>query len=147
MSSPQRLYDLIRQVRPLYRTLYRAVDDALAGSGLTVGDRAILECLHDQGPQTVPEISAQLEIERQPVQRIVDRLIEAGLLHRTSNPRSLKSPKIALTISGSRTMIQVLKREGKSLRRVAKLVDASELETAIKVIARITSGFTSHKGK
>lgn len=147
MSSPQRLYDLIRQVRPLYRTLYRAVDDALAGLGLTVGDRAVLECLHDQGPQTVPEISARLEIERQPVQRIVDRLAEARLLQRTSNPRSRKSPKITLTASGSRTIIQVLKREGTSLRRVARSLNADELETAIKVIARITLGFTLNKGK
>ena len=147
MSNSQRLYDLIRQIRPVYRTLYRAVEEGLAGSGLTVGDGAVLECLRDQGSQTVPEIASQLDLERQPVQRIVDRLAEARYVERISNPRSLKSHKIALTSSGSRTIDRVLGQEGKSLRRVAKSVDAGELEIAIKVIAQIATGFVLRKDR
>jgi DNA-binding MarR family transcriptional regulator len=147
MSNSQRLYALIRQIRPVYRTLYRAVEDGLAGSGLTVGDRAVLECLRDQGSQTVPEIASLLDLERQPVQRIVDRLAQGRYIERTSNPRSLKSHKIALTSLGSRTIERVLEQEGKSLRRVAKSVDAGELEIAIKVIAQITTGFGLRKDR
>jgi DNA-binding MarR family transcriptional regulator len=147
MSNPERLYDFIRQVRPLYRTLYRAVDRALAGSGLTVGDRAVLECLHDHGSQTVPEIAAQLDLERQPVQRIVDGLVDAELVERRPNPRSLKSHKIVLTLSGERNINHVIEQEGKSLRRVAKCVDPRELEIAIKVVAQVVKGFSSPNGK
>lgn len=143
MSPPKRLYDLIRLVRPVYRTLYRAVEDALAGSGLTVGDRAVLEALHDKGAQTVPEIADHLDLERQPVQRIVDRLANTGFVQRTNNPRSRKSYKIVLTSSGQHAIDSVFEREGESLRRVAKSVDPGELEAAIKVIAEINAAFAS----
>lgn len=147
MSSPKRLYDLIRQVRPLYWTLYRAVEMGLKGSELTVGDRAVLECLHDRGAQTVPELAVQLDLERQPVQRIVDRMLTAQHVARVNNPRSIKSPKIALTAAGSRAIERVFAHEAKSLRRVAKGIDANELETAIGVLSQVIEGFAAKKGE
>lgn len=141
MSSPQRLYDLIRQVRPLYWTLYRAVELGLKGSELTVGDRAVLECIHDRGAQTVPELAVQLDLERQPVQRIVDRMLAAQLVERVNNPRSIKSHKISLTVAGKRAIERVFTHEAKSLRRVAKGIDANELETAIGVLTQVIEGF------
>lgn len=141
MSSPQRLYDLIRLVRPLYWTLYRAVESGLKNSELTVGDRAVLECLHDGGAQTVPEMAVQLDLERQPVQRIVDRMLAARLLERVNNPRSAKSPKLSLTSAGAEAIEGILVQESKSLRRVAKRIDTEELETAIRVVAQIIEDF------
>lgn len=146
MTSPQRLYDLIRLVRPLYWTLYRAVESGLKNSAITVGDRAVLECLRDGGAQTVPELAVQLDLERQPVQRIVDRMLAAGLVERVKNPRSAKSPKLSLNpTTGARAIKGILAQESKSLRRVAKHIDAKELETTIRVVAQVIDHFTVKK--
>src|SRR5437762_13000220 len=98
-AEPSRLHELIRQVRPLYRALLRAAARSAAtlDANVTAAERAVLERLHDAGAQTVPDIAAYLDLGRQPVQRVVDRLRARALVRREANPRSLRSPHIDLS--------------------------------------------------
>jgi DNA-binding MarR family transcriptional regulator len=139
--DPARLYDLIRLVRPVYLTLYRAVDAGLAGSGLTVGERAILEMLHDGGPAPVPELAGRLDLERQPIQRTVDGLRARGLVERGDNPRHRRSLQIRLTAGGTRAIVRVLEREAVQLARVARGLEAASLEQAIAVVSAVLAAF------
>jgi len=143
-ATGARLYDLVRRVRPLYRALYRAVDEALVGTGLTIAERALLERLRDGGAQTVPELADALALERQPVQRVVDRLARAtpsALVARGANPRHRRSPRIALTPAGEAAIDRVRAREAVELRRVARTVDAADLEASLRVADAILDGF------
>jgi DNA-binding MarR family transcriptional regulator len=141
MASPEQLHELIRQVRPLYRTLYRAVDRALAGSNITVGERAVLERLHDQGPQTVPAIARFLDLGRQPVQRVVDKLLSEQLVQRAENPSNRKSYLIQLSVGGSDLIHRVLGKEFQEIKRVSELLEQEDLEACLLVIQKVIAEF------
>jgi DNA-binding MarR family transcriptional regulator len=52
-------------------------------------------------PMTVPQAARRLGVTRQGVQRVVNDLLEAGLLHAVSNPDHRSSPLLELTPEGS----------------------------------------------
>ncbi len=59
------LYQGIQTTRPLLRHITAAVEKKLEGTGVTVGQRAVLEVLLNNPEQTAPEITATLQLKRQ----------------------------------------------------------------------------------
>src|SRR5688572_13465052 len=91
------LYAIIRHVRPLHRRLARTVEEHPEGTGVSVGMRAVLERVDDDGPQTVPQMARSLGLARQFIQRTVDDLLARGLLEKRENAGHKRSPFLALT--------------------------------------------------
>jgi DNA-binding MarR family transcriptional regulator len=137
------LYEGIRLVRPLHRHVYKAVESTLAeeGGGITVATRAVLERLHEAGPETVPQTARALAFPRQVIQRLVDDLIARGLAGRSPNPAHRRSPLIRLTASGAATMCRVLDREAAVLREIAAPLADADIATFRAVMAYLTDSF------
>ena len=132
------LYRLIWLSRPLMQAAEAAVDRGLAGTGLTVRTRAVLEILHDFGDATVPEIAHRLEINRQYVQTMVNETLASELTVRRANPRHRASPLIGLTATGRETIAAVLAAERKLVGDLAQSFDDAEVATALDVVQRLT---------
>ncbi|GAA2678015.1 hypothetical protein GCM10009864_57210 [Streptomyces lunalinharesii] len=135
------LYDVIRRLRPLQRTIVRAAERTLDGTGLTAGERTLLDALRTHGPRTVPQLARSLDLDRQPVQRWVNHAAELGLVVTTANPAHRRSSLIRLTDEGTAMMRGVQEAEAGELRRGLADLSAGEVRTALRVLDRIGEEF------
>ncbi|WP_240805737.1 MarR family transcriptional regulator [Streptomyces sp. A1547] len=115
-SGPQ-LYDVIRSLWPLHRTIVRAVERELMGTGMTAGQHAVMDELRRGGPRTVPQLARLLGLDRQPVQRLVNDATALGLAESTPNPEHQRSRLIRLTPKGEATIRGIQEAEETELRR------------------------------
>lgn len=79
------LYEVIRSLWPLHRTVVRAVERELMGTGMTAGQHAVMDELRRGGPRTVPQLARLLGLDRQPVQRLVNDATVLGLAESAPN--------------------------------------------------------------
>jgi DNA-binding MarR family transcriptional regulator len=137
MKEIDQLYRLVWLSRPLMQAAEAAVGAGLAGTGLTVRMRAILEILFRDGDATVPQIAQGLEIKRQYVQVMVDETLAAGLTERRPNPRHKRSVLIGLTERGHAVIASVIDRETAVMQTLGADFDPAEVETALSVVLRL----------
>jgi DNA-binding MarR family transcriptional regulator len=138
-APEQTLYDVIRHVRPLHRTLAKLVEDRLAGTGVTVAMRAVVERLHEHGPETVPQVARGLLLGRQFVQRVVNQLLEAGLAEALPNPAHRRSPLLRLTPEGVAGLGRIKAREEEFLREVVADLSPRDVEACLRVVAHLAA--------
>ncbi|WP_238783440.1 MarR family winged helix-turn-helix transcriptional regulator [Streptomyces monomycini] len=140
-SAEHLAYEVIRRLWPLHRTVVRAVERELAGTGLTAGQRALLDTLRTHGPRTVPELARALDLDRQPVQRWVNHAADLGFLEAVPNPAHRRSPLIRLTPEGTEVTSALRQSEAAGLRRVLAGVPAADVATALHVLDRLGEDF------
>ncbi|MCR9085402.1 MAG: MarR family winged helix-turn-helix transcriptional regulator [Rhodobacteraceae bacterium] len=137
MKPAESLYHLVWSSRPLMQRAEALVDRHLAGTGLTVRMRAVLEILERDGDLTVPDLGHRLEIQRQYVQVMVNEVIAVGYARKRNNPRHKSSPLISLSAAGNDLIRGVLARERAVVARMAKALDPGDVETAMAVVSRL----------
>ena len=140
-SDEVQLFEFIRRVRPLYRTLFAAVEGRLKGAGISVALRGVLEILADDGPQTVPQIARVHGVGRQFVQRTVDEAVAAKLAFSEDNPAHRRSPLFDLTEKGRATFAKIRRQEMAVTRRVAAGLSRADVAAALRVANHMIEGF------
>ena len=139
-AEPEDLYEVVRYVRPLHLLAARAVSDALAGERVTMGMRAVLECLSDRGPLPVPGIGRALSLPRQVVQRLCDQALEQGLVTTAPNPAHRRSPLVVLTDAGRTAFTRLHAVELRNLAEIAAGVPAADVAAALRVLDALATG-------
>ncbi|MEP1767423.1 MAG: MarR family winged helix-turn-helix transcriptional regulator [Sulfitobacter sp.] len=147
MMDDEPLYKLIWMSRPLMQSAEAVVERGLDGIGLTVRARAVLEVLLAGDEATVPDIANKLQIKRQYVQLMVNETLAEGLTHKCENPRHKRSTLIALTPKGRRLIQEVVDREMALVRVVGEGLSAAEVETALKVVTKLTQALKDQIGQ
>ncbi len=79
------------------RLLRRDFDRRVKGLGLTRTQWLVLAHLFRQDGQTQSELATELEMERAPLGRIIDRLEENGWIKRTADPKDRRVNRVQLT--------------------------------------------------
>lgn len=141
------VYEIIRLVRPLFRHLYKAVEDALAGTGVTIPMRGVLEALETGGLQTVPQIARTLMVQRQFTQVVVNALTERGWVEPLSNRAHKRSPLLRLTPEGAATLAAVKAHEFSVIERVASDLPADDVEACRRTLTELTAYFGAVAGR
>ena len=139
-AEPEELYEVVRYVRPLHLLAARAVSDALAGERITMGVRAVLECLSDDGPLPVPGIGRALSLPRQVVQRLCDQALDQGLVATAPNPAHRRSPLVTLTDAGRAAFTRLHAVELRNLAEIAAGVPAEDVAAALRVLDALATG-------
>jgi DNA-binding MarR family transcriptional regulator len=134
---PAQLYALLQLVRPLHRVTAQVVADSLAGSGITVGGRAILERLHVDGPRPVPQLAYSLALPRQAVQRCANDLMALGLVTTAPNPTHRRSHLLGLTEDGARRVTDLLAAEAGALADLAEGLPPEDVDAAVRVLTLV----------
>ena len=134
MASGDLIYDVLRRIRPVHELSARAVSAALAGGDITMPIRAVLERLHDVGPQTVPAIARWLFVTRQGVQVVVDEAKRLGYVESQTNPEHRRSHLIALTPNGRTAYEQLHAGELATLDRISAHVDPDDVQACVRVL-------------
>ncbi|BDM67643.1 hypothetical protein HEK616_11300 [Streptomyces nigrescens] len=135
------LYGVIRRLWPLHRTVVRAVERELTGTGLTAGEHALLDALRTEGPRTVPQLARTMGLDRQPVQRWVNHAAELGLVVTAPNPAHRRSSLIELTTEGTEVIRGIQDFEATELRQRLADLPAADVRTALHVLDRIGEEF------
>ena len=136
------LYDLLQMVRPLHRRVARSVGGHLEGTGIGVGERAVLALLVEGTPLSVPAIGRALFLPRQNIQKWVDGLRAAGLAERRPNPAHRRSHLIATTPQGRELFAAIRKREDAAIAALAERLSPAELEAASTVLSACLEHFS-----
>ena len=143
----EQLHQLIWMSRPLMQAAESCVEDGLAGTNLTVRMRAVLEILHKYGEQTVPELAARLEIQRQYVQIMCNETLASGFIEQRANPRHKRSPILALTDQGSTLIEDILTIEMQIMQEMSEGLSTEDIATALKVVLFVVDGLKKRAGE
>jgi DNA-binding MarR family transcriptional regulator len=135
MSRPTE--QLINEVRLLYQSMIQVGEHIHQGSNISMGMRAVLEYLDRNGATTVPQMAKARRVTRQRIQTLVNALAAMRLVEAKDNPASKRSPLIALTPEGARTILEMRRREGAAMK-----IDISEqkLLEAAQTLAQFRQG-------
>ncbi|WP_153395668.1 MarR family winged helix-turn-helix transcriptional regulator [Ornithinicoccus halotolerans] len=133
----QAVYALLRHVRPVVLGSARVVETGVRAVGWTVGSRAVVEVLYEDGPATVPQVATRLDLPRQGVQRHVDDLLELGHVATQPNPRHRRSHLVTVTEAGRETFGRLRERELRQLRQLAPDCTDGDIATATAVLAAL----------
>ncbi|MBF9067469.1 MarR family winged helix-turn-helix transcriptional regulator [Streptacidiphilus fuscans] len=128
-------------VGPLYRRVQRRIEQDAPAEGLSVGVRAVLDLLRENGPMTVPQMGRAQSLSRQFVQRMVNDATEHGFVEAIPNPAHQRSSLIRLTDAGSAAITAVTGREHALLREVGGDLTDAELTTCVRVLSRMLALF------
>ncbi|MEV0613969.1 MarR family transcriptional regulator [Nonomuraea sp. NPDC050404] len=132
-----RLTEVFDLVGPLYRRSLRKVELDAPIEGLSVGVRAVLNLLREEGPMTVPQMGRAQALSRQFVQRMVNDAAERGLVEFTANPAHKRSSLIRLTGEGRAAIDAVRERERRVLRQVGGDLTEAEIDACLRVLSRL----------
>lgn len=133
-------YDILRRIRPIHDLSAKAVTQTLADHDLTVPMRAVLERVHDAGPQTVPDIARWFSVARQGVQTLVDEMKRLGYLTAQPNPTHKRSHLITLTDEGRLAFESLHRQELASLEQLASGLDREDVATCVRVLDHLVAG-------
>lgn len=129
----EKLYRAIQLTRPLLRHISAYVEQELGDSGVTVGQRAVLEVLYTDGPMTAPQLTQKLELKRQFVARMLAEATDAGLATQQANPEHARAHFHVLTDAGHGAIARIREHEMKRLLELEALFTVEEIETHYRV--------------
>ena len=142
-SSSTILYQLIWQTRRLFQQLRSVSDELLEGYDINTSQRAVLEFLHQQQPQTVPQIAREKLVSRQHIQIVVNDLLALDLIKSLENPSHKRSQLISLNRKGKTLFESVKKKEAVLLKKMADKFSEQELSTSLNTLKSIDSFLAS----
>ncbi|MFF3395891.1 MarR family winged helix-turn-helix transcriptional regulator [Streptomyces sp. NPDC002669] len=137
----RRLTEVFALVGPLYRRVQRKVEQNAPIEGLSVGVRAVLDLLHENGPMTVPQMGRAQALSRQFVQRMVNDAAAARLVEAVPNPAHQRSPLIRPTEAGRAAITSALAREQSLLRQVGGDLTDAEVTACVRVLGNMVKLF------
>lgn len=142
MNKSQELYNLIKCIRPLRRTLIKALEVELRDKDISVNQRVVLELLLNLGDQTVPQLAAEMSFQRQYIQKIANDLIEKNLVEVVKNPAHKKSNNLQISKKGKGLINSILTIEDQNLKKVAKNLSLNEIRLSTSVLEKINQSFS-----
>ncbi len=142
-SPAEDLYAGIQLTRPLLRNITARVEADLAGTGISVGQRAILEALLVLGPATAPALTEALQVSRQFVGRELKAMLGAGLVATEPNPAHRSAHLYVLTEASRRTIKAIRAREMAEIAGFAARFAPEEIAAFRRVQAALNAAFSS----
>jgi DNA-binding MarR family transcriptional regulator len=134
MNRAELLSSVIDETRRLFHRLANAADRAHTDLELTASQRAVVEALSRDGPQTVPQIARAKGVSRQHIQTIANGLVEEELIETRDNPAHQRSPLLALTSKGATCFQEVQEREQTILTELAQRFRLTDLDTTAQTL-------------
>jgi DNA-binding MarR family transcriptional regulator len=136
-SSPSPLYQVIWQTRRLFQRLRATSEDFLSGSGINASQRALLEFLHRQPPQTVPQIAREKSVSRQHIQVVANELLSLKLIEFAENPDHKRSRLLKLTGNGKALFESIQKNESVLINLMERKFTQKELAITLNTLKSI----------
>ena len=134
--------DLERHSRALFALTMRAMDDAaddLSPSAL----RALL-ALDERGACKLAVLAGELRLSQSATSRLVDRLVENGLVDRAASPDSRREIRISATVDGEKITRRVLRLRQQAIDDVLRAMDADAAQQLLSGLAAFAAAASAH---
>ncbi|WP_417264375.1 MarR family winged helix-turn-helix transcriptional regulator [Celeribacter sp.] len=141
MRPADQLYAGIQLTRPLLRNITARVEHDLQGTGITVGQRAILEVLLALDHATAPQITAHLDVTRQFVGRELKSLVAEGKLETEENLAHRASKFYRLTERSRAQILSIRRRETQEIDAFAQGFTEEEIRGFYKTLTALNVAF------
>lgn len=133
----KKLHDLFREVFKLQSALSVVMDGVHEQAGLSTAQHRIMQTLLGMGSATVPDMASRLDVSRQFVQTVCNRLAAKALLEFTDNPRHKRSKLASLTDKGYAAYRTARRREDEIIGHALADVDTATAAQATKLLKDI----------
>jgi DNA-binding MarR family transcriptional regulator len=134
----QNVFRVIETVVHVYHRLTAAGDLIHADRALTTGMRSLMMGLATSGPRTVARMADDRPVSRQYIQRLVDDLLEKGLVRARPNPEHKRSVLIDLTPAGRRMTDAIARIEAPLIEELFGGFSDRELAITARVLSTLT---------
>jgi DNA-binding MarR family transcriptional regulator len=114
--------------------------EATENFDITVGQFHTLRRIH-QGKDSVSKLAADSHISRPAISRLVDVLVNKGLVNRTPNPNDRRNLQLALTEAGQDLLCALMSNTRQWMAEKLRLLEEDELETAIQALEILNKAF------
>ncbi len=122
-------------------------EDLLSDTGVNTSQRALLEFLHRQQPQTVPQIAREKSVSRQHIQSVANELLSLELIDSTRNPDHKRSHHLMLTAKGKSLFESIRKQETVLIKHMEQVLSQQDLTTTLETLRSIDGYLSSDKWK
>lgn len=148
-TSLTQLYDAIQLMRPLLRHITATVETTLHATGISVGERAILEAISQLHRSTAPNLTEHLQLKRQFVARILTELSAKSLIISSPNEAHKRSPIYELSPKGVGIIANIRKKEMAMLKEFSAQFSDQEIQAHHKMQRALNMWFAdlAVKGK
>src|SRR5262245_9970427 len=129
---------LIWETRRLFRAMAAAADEALKPLKITASERALIEFLaKESAPISLAELARKRSVSRQHIHQSLNRLRNPAWIERLPDPEDARSILLRLTDEGRSLWKEIRGIDRIVLRRIARRVDATKVESATKTLREI----------
>lgn len=133
LTTVEKLYAGVQLTRPLLRNITARLETDLSGTGISVGQRAILEVLLVLTQATAPDITNVLQVKRQYVGREIKLLLRNGMLETTPNPNHKTSHFYSMTEKARIAIVNIRERETANFAAFASCFTHEDIDAFYRV--------------
>ena len=128
---------LIAQLVESSRLLRNYIDNRAKGRGTTRAQWIVLFRLRQQEGLSQVDLADVLELQPISLVRLLDRLVEHGLLERRHDPRDRRANRLFLTASGRQLVDDLDSLRDDIATQVLRDIPADAIETSLKTLSDI----------
>lgn len=128
------LFEFGLAVKAIQRELERQTNDAMRPLGLTGPQADALSVIGQAGPLSLKQLGDLLIAEAGHPSRLVDRLVEAGLVERQAADDDRRRVVLSLTARGRRLEKRVADTRAALVARARELTGGRDIEPALAVL-------------
>jgi DNA-binding MarR family transcriptional regulator len=129
--------ELALAVKALQRALERGANEAMRPLGLTAAQADALTVLAQAGPLSLKELGELLIAEAGHPSRLVDRLVEAGLIERRPAAEDRRRIVLSLTAKGRRLEKRAEETRRRQLEFFMALIGQRDLSAELELVSRL----------
>jgi len=133
LTTVQKLYVGVQLINPLLRSITLRVEADLHGTGISVGQRAILDVLLTKKKATAPEITRILQLKRQFVGRELKELIQNEMVQSEPNPEHKRAHFHSLTKKSEAVIREIRAREMEEFTAFANRFTPEEIDAFYRI--------------
>jgi DNA-binding MarR family transcriptional regulator len=131
------LYEFGLLIKAIARELDRQVNDAMRPLGLTAPQADALSVLAQAGPVALKELGEMLIAEAGHPSRLVDRLVEAGLVQRVAATEDRRRVVLSLTARGRRLEKRASEARAAALEVARRLVGERDIGGSLELLREL----------
>ena len=128
---------LMRLIPKLYFKLQALSENGLKESGVSPGQRALMEDIDLGGPQSIGALASARPVAKQYVQKLVADLVKRGLVSLSPNPNDGRSKLVRLTAKGRKKIAEWRKGEEESIVNFLATVSTKDVSTSLALLRRL----------
>ena len=136
-AETETLTRLIREIRTCFNQLRSLAESLGADLEVNPSMRAIMESLFRDVPMTVPDLAKERGTSRQHVQKVINGLLDQGLVTVVENPEHKRSVLYLLSPKGEGVFAEIRQREAAPMRALSEALDQAEIENTAAVLSRM----------